>query len=405
MRFSSATNPNKYQFSSNSFSYEIIKTIFVGQYSDCMSENIKVLVIANFDNEVVKKPEANIIKSIKEAGVDIDVMTFPGSPLKSFFENAGIKVIPHHPVKKVQWSSIKFIRKVIKTGKYDILHLFNSKSIPNGVFASLGLPVKVITYRGAKAQYWHDPTSYLTHYNPRVNGIICLSEYVKKTIIKQRVVSPKKLHVVWKGTDTDWFTGIKPEKYPFKNSEEKAFIVTCAANLRPEKGVDYLLKAAAYLNEYKNIHFVIIGNGTDSVGFNNKISKLPNSSQIHGIGYADNLHAHILAADIYVQPSISEGLCKSIIEAMALGKAVISTKSGGPEEYLVNNKNSLMVPVKDGKAIAKSILELYNNEKKREQLGINAKEFVKDNFSIKKSAFDTIKAYKAVLSGNKTGKK
>ena len=362
-----------------------------------MQEKIKALIIGDYGNLISKRSEAEIFIGLKKAGVEVEIITFPDSPLISLFSNAGIKVLPHHPTRKIQLSSVRFIRKTLKEGGHNIIHLFNSKAIANGIIASIGLPVKVITYRGAKGPYWHDPSSYLTHFHPRVDSIICLSNYVRNSVVRQKVVSPSKLHVVYKRTNLEWYENISPFNFNDLAIPDSSFIVTCIANLRPVKGVEYFVGAAAYLKDLTNIHFVIIGAGTDSPVFKRKISRLPNAENIHVLGYQNNILPHLAASHIFVLPSVSEGLSRTVIEAMAMGTPIVSTACGGPEEMLTEGYNGVIVPVRNPKAISEAILKLYNKPELRKKLGNNAQSFLREQFSIDKTVEETLDVYKKVL--------
>jgi glycosyltransferase involved in cell wall biosynthesis len=83
-----------------------------------------------------------------------------------------------------------------------------------------------------------------------------------------------------------------------------------------------------------------------------------------------------------VQPSLSEGLGKSIMEAMMLAKPVIATQSGGPEELIVNGSSGLIVPPKDAQALTQAIEYLIRHPEKRKEMGDNAKRRILTDFSI-----------------------
>ena len=357
---------------------------------------MRVLVISRYTNLVRHRSEAEIFIGLANLGVLITIMTNSDSPFKNIFRKEGIKVIPHHPESRFSYRSVAPIRKELLNGDYDILHLFNSKSIPAGIRAARGINLKIITYRGAKGHYWHDLSAYFSHFHQKVNAIVCISDYVKSSLVKQRVINADKLYVIKKGVDINWLHPINEFKYAFKSINPNCKIITCVAHLRPVKGVDYLIQAAQILEEFEDLHFVFIGKGTDTKQFQQKISKISNSSRLHGIGDVEDIRPHIKACDVYVQPSISEGLAKTLIEAMAYSKPIIATRSGGPQEIIKDEVSGKIVPVKDPKAIAEAIIELNSDYKNAKKLGAAANTFLLRELKIELTIKKTLDLYEKI---------
>ena len=87
----------------------------------------------------------------------------------------------------------------------------NSRAITNAAFAVIGTSVKMVNYRGTvSGAYRHDPTSYLTHLHPRVDGIICQADAVRD-YMRRQVWRSIKIETVYKGQNLDWFTGEKAD--------------------------------------------------------------------------------------------------------------------------------------------------------------------------------------------------
>ena len=357
---------------------------------------IKVLVISNYHHLDSTRAEAEIFIALSKMGVSIEVMTFPDSPWIPIFKEQGIAVFPHHPDRKFDKASIALIRNRLVEGGFDILHLFNGKAMVNGIRAARGLPVKIITYRGAQGPYWHDPMAFFTHYHPRVSAIVCLSNYVKKSILKQRVVSEEKLHVIYKTIKVSWLNSVEPIKYDFLKDGE--LVLCCVANVRPEKGVEYLLKAMALLPKNLPIKLVLVGRNTDSKSIKKLMAKLTLDEKVIAMGYTSNALSHIAACDVYVQPSVSEGLSKTIMEAMALKKPILSTYSGGPEELIEHQKTGWLVASKNPKALAEAIVALYQNKKLRIELGQAAFEFIDNKDRFEQAVQKTHQLYQSLLS-------
>jgi hypothetical protein len=124
---------------------------------------VKVLFVGQYDMPVHNiRPEAEMIIGLKLRGVDVEVMTNADCRCAQRMREVGITLHDYVPARKFSLHASRIIRTVFQAGQHDVIHLFNNKAIVNGIFASLGLPVAVVTYRGQTGNISRfDPTCYL----------------------------------------------------------------------------------------------------------------------------------------------------------------------------------------------------------------------------------------------------
>jgi glycosyltransferase involved in cell wall biosynthesis len=104
------------------------------------------------------------------------------------------------------------------------------------------------------------------------------------------------------------------------------------------------------------------------------------------------------ASDAFVLPSVKrEGLARSLIEAMAYAIAPIVTDCGGSPELVVNGVSGLVVPVRDPRALANAILQLYTDAKLRVRLGNAARERIRKDFRIEDTIAQTLALYRSLV--------
>ena len=102
--------------------------------------------------------------------------------------------------------------------------------------------------------------------------------------------------------------------------------------------------------------------GMDKEPYTDLINNSKMSSRIHLAGYRYDVPSLVKASDVLVQPSISgEGLPRAVMEAMGIGTPVVITPTGGGKEIIEDGVSGFIVPIKDPKAIASKVGELYNN--------------------------------------------
>ena len=329
------------------------------------------------------RPEAEWFIGLSRAGIDMTVMTEADSNYAGNMRAAGIRVVDLRIRRKYDWAAIRRIRAELKSCRPHVLHLFNNKAISNGIVASLGLPVAVVTYRGQTGNIKrYDPTCYLTHLNPRVAKITCVADAVRRDLIANGV-SPDKLVTIYKGHDLAWYEGIEPDNLVDLGVPADAFKVALVANNRPRKGVPVLIESARYLPPDTKLHFLLVGDGMDSDGIRAQIDAGPLADHFHPVGYRDDVLRLVAACDAGVLPATKrEGLPKTVIEAMALGLPVVVTRTGGSPELIVDGECGYVVEPGDPQQLATALQRLADDPERARFMGANARQRLADHFDV-----------------------
>ncbi len=362
---------------------------------------MKILIISNYKDAYNSvRPEGALFIGLQKLGFQLTIMTQADAPFVPNFRKAGIAIINFQPTKKISPKAIQFIRTTLKKGKYDILHLFNSKAISNGNFAAIGLPVKVLVYRGViGGSAWYAPNSYLKHLHPRVDAITAVSKSVQQYLQQQLFWNKQKVSQFYKGQNLAWYQDIQPANLKEFGIPKDAFVITCIANNRTWKGIKYLIQSANYLPADLPIHFLLIGRKMDTKENLTFIKSSPYSTHFHLAGYRNDALQLLAASDGYIQPSNKnrEGLGKAILEAMSLGIPPIVTNSGGPPEYVTHGESGLVIPTKNPKAIAQAVFQLFDTELFRLQLGKGARAVIAGKMSLEESVLALKEIYEQVI--------
>ena len=318
------------------------------------------------------RPEAEIYISLLKFGYNITIMTEEGSAYAARFREHGIRVIDAHYKKKISPKTIKKIRETIREHDIDVVFATNSKSISNATIACVGMSVKLVTYRGTTGGlYRHDPSAYLNALSPRVDGVICVSEAVTKRVKKQIFDKSKKVETIYKGHELSWYNteAMNLEEFGTKNGN---FNVAFVANVRPHKGLSYLLQAAKKLARYEDIHIILIGQNISQEPYVSEIKNSGMQERIHLTGYRNDAPQIIASCTVLVQASTrKEGLSRVILEALAAKTPVIASAIEGNAEIIEDGFNGFIVPIKDADAIAQKIIELHDAPQKLAELSQN----------------------------------
>lgn len=219
--------------------------------------------------------------------------------------------------------------------------------------------------------------------------VYAVSKFVKFRLAKKNCIPNHKIRVIYNGVDINKFN----KNISSSSSKEKIIIFSCGRATK-HKGIHILIQAASILiTKYKINNFVIkyAGDGPDLDDFTQTVSELNLHDNFCFLGKIDNTANQTSLADIVVVPSIWGDACPStVIEAMAAGKALITTDCGGIPELVGENGDAIVVPPNDADILAKKIYLLVTDVKIRKRMGIKAKKRAIEHFTIHRYHSDVI---------------
>ncbi|MFK5947611.1 MAG: glycosyltransferase family 4 protein [Methylococcales bacterium] len=345
------------------------------------------------------RPEHEIYISLAKAGHNITIITHKHDIYSKRFIEHNINFIEQPITKKISLKSINLIRKTIKEQSIDIVYATNSKSIPNSALACIGLPAKLVVYRGtASGLYWYDPGNYLSVLNPRIDGIICVSKYVYDYVASLKVLKHKNITYIYKGHDTSWYDKPSADLAEF-DINQSDFTAICVTNARPHKGIHIALEATNKLADIKNFQLLLVGNGMDKEPYKSLIRNSKMKQRIHLAGYRNDAPELISASNILIQPSISgEGLPRVVLESMAYGTPVVASANPGSMEIIDDEVNGCIVPVGDSDAIAKTIHKLYESPNFLKSLSNECPKVLEEKMSHAKTVEGYIEYFESLLT-------
>lgn len=150
------------------------------------------------------------------------------------------------------------------------------------------------------------------------------------------------------------------------------------ARLDGQKGLDHLLAAAA---EVEGVMFAIAGDGPERARLEAEARARGVAGHVRFLGHRDDIPDLLAACDMFVLPSLYEGLPVSVLEAMAAAKPVVATRISGTNEAVVEGETGLLVPPADPGGLAAGIRKLAGDAGLRAALGAAGMERVRDHFS------------------------
>lgn len=182
-----------------------------------------------------------------------------------------------------------------------------------------------------------------------------------------------------------------------------AFVIGTAGRLVPVKAQASLLRAARLvLQERGDARFVIAGDGPLRDGLLRTADQLGIAGECILSGARDDIHDVIAAMDIFVLPSLHEGIPIALLEAMALCRPVVATGVGGIPEVIEDRSNGLLVPPGDDRALASACLEVARDASLAGRMGVTARQTIEARFSHEKNGAAVLATYRAVSGTPRT---
>jgi glycosyltransferase involved in cell wall biosynthesis len=234
----------------------------------------------------------------------------------------------------------------------------------------------------------------------RADKVIAVSEEIAVEMTKKGIPSTKIL-VIDNGIDLQKFANQK------RNNElRKSFgfngnhkIIGTVASLTEEKGHIYLLKAARQvIDKYPECRFLIVGDGGQRQFLEEKTPHLGLTGKILFTGSRKDVPEILSILDVFVLPSLKEGLPMALLEAQAAKVPVIATSIGAIPDVIEHGVTGLLVPPKNYETIADSILRILSNEYSAQEMAQKGFEKVQNYFSSQTMSEKYLRVYEEVLS-------
>ncbi|MCK5022454.1 MAG: glycosyltransferase family 4 protein [Candidatus Pacebacteria bacterium] len=364
-----------------------------------------------------------IAEGLVQKGIDVKVMMFSAAGKYKKKKDEGITVIEYPyslllppalhkhrglipSIKNSMYAKIElplylihtfyYLNKIPKKD-YDVVHAH--WYVPSGFIAALakGLTKKPLITTAWGAEF-HLPKNtiikkILNFVNRRSDVKVTVSEYMKSKA-KDYKIDMKDIIIIPNAVNTKDFTAEK-------RKHEKIIIATMRRFV-PEKRIQDIIKAISLLpmNIKSKIKVWLIGDGPEK----ERLVKLTNDLELNniitflGMVPHEDIASLLQEIDIYVNPSIQEGMATANLEAMAAGVCPVATQGVGNDEVIANGQTGFLYPPKDVSCLADILKRLISNKELRIECAKRSVKVIKNNFSQQKVTDLYIKEYQSLIN-------
>jgi glycosyltransferase involved in cell wall biosynthesis len=338
------------------------------------------VTIGVFENS--RNPNLEVANEAKERGFQVQIFPCNGRydkktirMIKDYMDKAGINVIHSHNYKSnfYAWRALSNnnIRWVVtKHGRRS----------------------------GPKLLLYNLLDGFIVRHADRI--IAVSGEIVRKMRLAR--IDTKKICLIENGVNLDRFVGnISSSSIRESLGIKKGKIVIgTVGSLTKEKGHIYLLRAIPKVIEsFPEMVFVFVGDGKESSNLERMVFKLGIIDKVIFAGMRRDIPEILSILDVFVLPSLNEGLPIALLEAQAARVPVVATRVGAIPDVVKDRVTGILIPPEDPEAIAKSIVRVLSDRKGAHNMAQKGFERVRDNFSSEKMASKYIMIYKELIEG------
>jgi sugar transferase (PEP-CTERM/EpsH1 system associated) len=319
-------------------------------------------------------------------------------------EAAGIPVINLDMRGKGDLRAPLRLLRLLRREPVDVLHahLFHANFLAATVGKAAGVPVVIATRHSIEiGGRLRERINRATR--PLCDTVVAVSREVYQAEIDRSGIDSARVTLIPSGVELDRFAAPDPAaterlRRAWHIQPETKLIGT-VGRLVPPKGHTYLLDAATRLRDRApKLRIAIVGDGPLRPALEAQTRSLGLSDTVIFTGIRREVPEILALLDLFVLPSLWEGLPIALLEAMAAGRPVVATRVGGVPEVVVDGTTGRLVATSDPDALANAILTLLQDPDLRRRMGAAGQARVRKHFSVERMVKDMDQLYCRLLA-------
>lgn len=328
-------------------------------------------------------------------GHEVDVVVLQernGNFMRQTLEDAGIRVTLAPVSRLRRLDQVRALHATLQQGTPDLLHLHLEFASLLGALSAARTRTAVVTtlhtlespsdlgWDGLRRWLMYQAIAHLS------DKLICLTDR-NAAIARQIGLGRARITVLPNGVEIEKFDAPpQTDRRALRAAlgiPLEAPLVTSVCVLRPEKGLDRLVDVVpALLQRVPDVHVLIVGDGPERPGLEQRVSANGLTGRVHFAGYRTDIADLLRASDVFVLPTLFDAQPTVIMEAMAAGLPVVSTVITGIPDLIDDGVHGTLVPADDRAALASALIALLEDPARAQALGRAGRERVRREFSM-----------------------
>jgi glycosyltransferase involved in cell wall biosynthesis len=341
------------------------------------------------------------VLGLRERGHKAVLVAQPdGELLKRMSE--GLDLVPLGPRKEVDLAAAWRLSRVLKKMSPVVIHAHDPHAVSMAATAlSIASPSpRPVLVASRRIEFRIGHNSFSRWKYSEVDHFLAISAAVRDRLVADGIPA-RKISVVHEGVDVERVVHL-----PNGNVHAALYLPTHApvvgtiGALVAQKAQHHLIDAAAIVTkEVPDVRFVILGEGELRPSLEEHIKHLHLTRHVFLAGFRPDVLELLKDFDVFALSSIQEGLCTSLIDAMAASKPAVATAVGGVPEVIADGETGFLVPAKDDKALAERIVRLLKDQGLRQRMGEAGLARARQHFTVERMVQATADAYEQIVKG------
>jgi glycosyltransferase involved in cell wall biosynthesis len=351
---------------------------------------LNVLLLAGrFEVRGSSRQTISLARRLPEFGIHPEIICIDAQLIPpAQREGLSLRELPHLRSPVFGWAARHWLARELEERAPDIIHVQQRGLLPTGRWLARRLErpyvLSIHDYLG--------PREVLKLEWVWCRRIIAVSDSVKAELKAQAGLPDDRVTVIHSGVETE----AGPDTREILVSQQAPVIGT-AGPLEATKGLRYFLDAIpAVLQRHPEAEFLIAGAGPEESSLRQQVRESGIVAHVTFVPDLMDLHQTLSAMDIFVLPSLKQGLGTIMLEAMARGRPVIATSAGGVYSVVTDGRTGLLVPPRDSVALTRRIVDLLDDPQRARQIGRAARDMVRREFPISRMVEQTAWLYRTV---------
>ena len=334
--------------------------------------------------------------------------------IKQTQRSNGVYVTRFGVHKRVDDTLVDWFELIVEEHKREPFDLIHAYFLPMAGFVGtyagkyLGIP-SVVSIRGNDIERAAFDPSKFSHMMYALQNASAVTTNASILAKKAKAFFDREVHIIPNGIDTERFKPMEKNSVlaealglvDEKKKEERKFVIGFVGELREKKGLATLLSGYAQVAKTMPVSLLIVGEvreGEDKKYFEEFKSNNPQLSiTVTGHVPHKDLPAYYSLLDVFVHPSLRDGMPNAVLEAMACGVPVIATPVGGMLDVLEDGVNGKIIPRNNADALVKAIEELMQNSEQVSRMAQLARSKIETEFTLKRELNTNLRIYQTLL--------
>jgi L-malate glycosyltransferase len=290
----------------------------------------------------------------------------------------GLDLVPLAPRHEVDLGAAWRLSRVLKQYNPDVIQAHD----PHGVAMAATVDFHIARNSFSRWKYG------------QVDRFVAITDAIIEMLVGDGIPR-EKITLVHEGVDVERIVGL-----PAADVHAECYlpvhapVVGNVAALVPHKGQHFLIEAAAIVvRQVPDVRFVILGDGELREELEREVKRKHLERHVFLAGFRGNALELIKSFDVFVMSSVTEGLCTSLVDAMAASKPTVATTAGGIPEVVVDGETGFLVPPRDPQAMADRLVLLLKDPAMRARMGEAGLARARARFTVERMVEETNAVY------------